>query len=77
MARSRWQGTTWKKLGDGTVINVPAPDEPHQCELTLSDGTGRAFCFATREHVRVLGVKVDGMRYVSTPDRDWDSETVE
>ena len=77
MARNRWKGATWKRLGDGTVVNMPTPDEPHQCELALSDGTSRSFCFATREHVRVTAAKVDGRRFVPAPERDWDSESVE
>ena len=68
----QWTTTKWRQLSDGTVVNMPAPDEPHQCTVRLSDGTSRTFCFATRRGIMATAVDVDGRRYARLPERSWD-----
>jgi hypothetical protein len=63
---------SWRRLADGTLVNVPKEDEPHVCEIVTERGESRSHVFVTAAGDRVRSVTVDGERWTRPAPHDWD-----
>ena len=72
--RPLWRDQEWRTLPSGDEVHGPADVELSVIEVELSDGTGRTKLLPLPQGVAVVGVKLDGERYVRARVPDWDAE---